>query len=556
MDLGSGRRRSARAFVALLSIGAGLVLADCSAANATVRTVDDTADLLRALHASHAGDTVLLKPGTYSEIAIRNLNIDGTVTVQPADPRQPAVLTNFSIISSSGLTFRGLELFANNPKGFGAFMINGSSRIAFEHLNVHGSLDGDPSDDQHGIEILKSTNIRIADSEFQQLSWAVVEGNSDHISIIGNNFHDIRSDGIDNAASSFVTIAQNSFSDFYPNPGDHPDAIEYWTAGTTTPSHDIMVSDNMFTRGAGKAIQGVFFRDSLGNLPFTDVTIVDNTFVGSAYNGIAVLGGQNVRIENNEIQSFTGREQQSWIRLAKINGAVLKNNRAGSFINTGNAAVSDAGNRSTPPVSGADKDADTALVKAGAAAPANARRVYLWGTGLKATAHPTGGAVLVSFSGGNTLVGGAGGDVFRVFHANDSIVVAPGTPNETVETTVSFTLPANVQNLRGRGGADLTLVGNAMGNVITPNSGADTLTGGAGDDTFVFAPDQKLETVTDFDANGDHDRLDLTAYVAAGQRPVIEDHGTFASIGFGNGDTIRLPGVHAAALSFAGGFVR
>ncbi len=106
----------------------------------------------------------------------------------------------------------------------------------------------------------------------------------------------------------------------------------------------------------------------------------------------------------------------------------------------------------------------------------------------------------------------------------------------------------------GEGAGAVTLVGNSMANIITANTGADTLTGGGGADTFVFAPGEKAETVTDFSAAAG-DKVDISAYLAKNLHPTFTDYGSYSTIHFSTGETIKLVGVHAADLSVSGHFV-
>jgi VCBS repeat-containing protein len=187
------------------------------------------------------------------------------------------------------------------------------------------------------------------------------------------------------------------------------------------------------------------------------------------------------------------------------------------------------------------------------ALPNNVRSIQLTGTGLTAHANASGGDFLSSVGGGNTLVGSAkGNDTFTVAHSTDVVVVAAGAVNDTVDTYVSFLLPANVQNLVGKGSSAITLAGNGLANVITANSGADMLTGGGGADTFVMAPGQKAETITDFNAS---DRIDITAYLAKSLNPTFQDFGTYSTVSFSTGETIKLLGVHASDLSLSGHYI-
>jgi Ca2+-binding RTX toxin-like protein len=187
------------------------------------------------------------------------------------------------------------------------------------------------------------------------------------------------------------------------------------------------------------------------------------------------------------------------------------------------------------------------------ALPDNVHVLQLTGTGTTGTGNAAGGNYLSSVGGGNTLVGSAkGNDTFTIAHSTDVVVVAAGAVNDTVDAYASFLLPANVQNLVGKGAAAITLTGNAMANVITANTGADTLTGGGGADTFVMAPGQKAETITDFTAS---DRIDITAYLAKGLNPNFHDFGSYSTISFSSGETIKLLGVHASDLHLSGHYV-
>ena len=55
---------------------------------------------------------------------------------------------------------------------------------------------------------------------------------------------------------------------------------------------------------------------------------------------------------------------------------------------------------------------------------------------------------------------------------------------DTVQSSVTLTLAANVENLILTGTGAISGTGNELANMLTGNTGANTLTGGAGNDTL------------------------------------------------------------------------
>jgi Ca2+-binding RTX toxin-like protein len=93
----------------------------------------------------------------------------------------------------------------------------------------------------------------------------------------------------------------------------------------------------------------------------------------------------------------------------------------------------------------------------------------------------------------DTMIGGAGDDVYFVDNIGDLTVENANGGNDTVFSAINFTLSANVENLILQGGADLQGYGDASNNVIYGNAGnnllngaggADLMVGGAGNDTY------------------------------------------------------------------------
>jgi Ca2+-binding RTX toxin-like protein len=91
---------------------------------------------------------------------------------------------------------------------------------------------------------------------------------------------------------------------------------------------------------------------------------------------------------------------------------------------------------------------------------------------------------LIGGAGIDTLKGGTGDDIYVVDDSADVIVENTAEGTDQVQSSVSYTLGANVENLTLSGSADLQGTGNALANTINGNGGANTLDGGDGADTL------------------------------------------------------------------------
>lgn len=286
-------------------------------------TVANSQELYAALKSARSGDVIDLAPGDYGSIRLQNLKFPGEVTVRSLDPSNKAVLSGLDVRNSAGLTFQGLEFDLTGQPG-NAIKFTASERLSLDRSWIHGSLDDDPSGDPPAMLVRDSKHITVSHSEFEQLWGGIGFLGGSHYTFIANTFHDMRSDGIRGGGASFVNVKNNYFTDFYPIPGDHPDAIQFWTLNTTASATDIVVSGNVYIRGEGRPIQGIFLKAELKKYPYHNVTISDNLLVGGLWNGIALDRAVDSEIVGNTLVALEG--QNSRIRVSS--DVVLRDNAA------------------------------------------------------------------------------------------------------------------------------------------------------------------------------------------------------------------------------------
>ena len=135
-------------------------------------------------------------------------------------------------------------------------------------------------------------------------------------------------------------------------------------------------------------------------------------------------------------------------------------------------------------------------------------------------------------AGNDKLAGGAGNDTYIVDSTLDTVTEASGEGTDTVQSYVSWTLGANLENLTLKSNAAINATGNDLNNTLTGNngknilignggndkliggSGSDTLTGGTGKDIFLFNSLSGIDTITDYSVADDTIQLENAVFTA------------------------------------------
>jgi Ca2+-binding RTX toxin-like protein len=175
------------------------------------------------------------------------------------------------------------------------------------------------------------------------------------------------------------------------------------------------------------------------------------------------------------------------------------------------------------------------------------------GTGNSAADTVTAGAgldTLIAGTGSATLIGGAWNDTFVVNSASDVVQDTTTTANNTIQSSVNYTLVANVNSLVLSGTAALTGTANTANDTLTSNSGIDTLVGSTGNDTFVI--NNSGVVVQDTSTTAINTAQSSVNYSLAANVNALVLTGTAALTGTGNAGVDTLTANSGADTLFGG----
>jgi Ca2+-binding RTX toxin-like protein len=155
-----------------------------------------------------------------------------------------------------------------------------------------------------------------------------------------------------------------------------------------------------------------------------------------------------------------------------------------------------------------------------------------------------GNDTLIGGAGADSLVGGLGDDSYGVDNALDKVTENDGEGTDSVLSSVTWTLAANLEHLTLTGAAAINATGNELANILTGNAaanilnggiGADTMIGGSGNDTYVVDDEGDLVSETTALAAGGNDLVQSAiTYILGANLERLTLTGTAAIDGTGN----------------------
>jgi Ca2+-binding RTX toxin-like protein len=300
---------------------------------------------------------------------------------------------------------------------------------------------------------------------------------------------------------------------------------------TVAPNGSITTTKGEIRRALGSATNGCVDHVAWDGSKMLcgSITVQDLDISGDVQTGpepIVGTGGNDVlngTAGNDVIQGLAGNDT-----INGLGGSDTMEGGPGNdiiFVNVNTDDVVELANQGT----------DTVRSSATYTLPGNVEHLTLLGTGnLNGTGNAlantltgnSGNNQLDGKGGADTLKGLAGNDTYIINHAGDVVIETTNQGVDHARATVTHALANNVERLTLLGGsAAINGTGNKIKNVIVGNSGnntingwlkADTLTGGGGQDRFLFnstLSSTNVDTITDFSVVNDSIRLENSVFI-------------------------------------------
>ncbi len=409
--------------------------------------------LSAAVGASHDGDTIAVQAGTYvndfatisKDISIVGVGGMANFVATVAPPNGKGILVTQSDVTIENLSFSGAAVPDNNGAG-----------IRYEGGNLV-IIDSYFHDNQDGLLANSAPNgtIRIVGSEFANngagdgYSHNLYVNNIASLVIDDSYFHDADIGHQIKSRAQSTTITNSRIHD-----------------GDGTGSYSIDLPNG----GVGVIQNNVIEQGAHSDNP----VIIHYGGESAAYAGSSLLVEDNVVVNDMSGSSSVRLLNNATTVTATVSGNDVYGLTADQ-IASGSATVSDTTYLSTHP------SLDTS-------AP------WLDSGGSGTTFGAAGAANLAGTAGADTMAALAGNDEHVVNPVGDAVVDANGQGTDTVQSSVGHSLADNIENPTLTGSADINgtddapanvPVGNSGNNTLNSGLGADTMTGDAGNDTYV-----------------------------------------------------------------------
>lgn len=301
--------------------------------------VSTAAQLASVLSVAKAPLTVLLAPGSYGDVSLKNLNPSAPITIASLDPTNQALMSSLKLTNDHNLTFRSIEVAhimgPNDVLSIPAVTINKSSDIVLMNMFVHGSLDGNDFNDGHGVTATDSQRLAVVDSRFTELNSTLNFSRCVSVVEAGNDISNARQ-GTMVADVQGGLFDRNYIHDMHANyaAGDHADSFQVGTGATANASNDLTFTNNVIIDCVGETISGIFVRSERygEGIVHGNITVENNYFAGNYRHGLSFNGVAGLTVSGNTVVNTDGSQPSTAIYLKAVDNAVIDHNAAAMFL--------------------------------------------------------------------------------------------------------------------------------------------------------------------------------------------------------------------------------
>jgi len=132
-----------------------------------------------------------------------------------------------------------------------------------------------------------------------------------------------------------------------------------------------------------------------------------------------------------------------------------------------------------------------------------------------------GNDMFYGYAGNDTMIGGLGDDTYYIDSSSDVVIEEANAGNDTIISSISYTLPEHVEVLDLRSATVGTSgTGNSLSNIIYGGAGTDNLAGGVGDDTYII--NGSLDIVSELANAGVDTIVSSVSYALPGNVEVLD----------------------------------
>ena len=308
------------------------------------QAISDASALSNALKTATGGEVFVLQAGNYGALRVKRA-YKAPVTLRSASAAAPACFTELRIDAAGNLVLDGLvfdyEYSQGEKDSANRFSILNSRGISITNSVFDGGYRAGAGHGR-GLRIRDSAKITISGSVFRKW-WKALTGDSVvDLSIWGNDFSDIRSDGIALGVIDGLVIEANRMHNFRGVKGnkDHRDMVQILRSSNRR-STNITIRDNTFDMGAGDYAQTIWMGGDRKNLAdpmlrHQNVLIENNVIYNAHTHGISVHGIDNLSIRKNSVirvrRAETGKVTIPRINVSASRYVVIEQNAVAGII--------------------------------------------------------------------------------------------------------------------------------------------------------------------------------------------------------------------------------